>query len=219
MSLLVLFQELSRSSGAASTSVVSQSTIRSKDSASKNSQAETSENQKMLQLVTQELVTCHQDLDTFGLHLGLSFSEIDRARNNNPTNIERAALRLACIWWDQAEGSTQGKQEVIVGIATVNRSRWYFDNKNYMVTPFSHFGQSVLFRFWCPWLICFTNQLSKSTSEGSCTMSFQQLMFPPYCQPRILLHHLLQAQEEPPPTILPAIYPQAQYHLHHLPPP
>ncbi len=73
---------------------------------------DTSSSQRMLQQVTQELVTCPQDLDSFGLHLGFSHSEIDRARNNNPNNIEGAALRLACVWWSEAQGSKYQKEEV-----------------------------------------------------------------------------------------------------------
>ncbi len=70
--------------------------------------------QRMLQRVTRELVTCYQDLDSFGLHLGLPYKEIDRARNNNPNNIEGAALRLACIWWDQSEESREEKLKVLL---------------------------------------------------------------------------------------------------------
>ncbi len=73
-----------------------------------------STHQRMLQQVTQELVTCPQDLDSFGVHLGFSHSVIDRARNNNPNNIEGAALRLACIWWDEVEGSRKHKEDVSI---------------------------------------------------------------------------------------------------------
>ncbi len=68
--------------------------------------------QWMLQHVTRELVTCPQDLDSFGLHLGLPHSEIDRARNNNPNNIEGAAFRLACIWWERDDQPRERKLQV-----------------------------------------------------------------------------------------------------------
>ncbi len=71
-----------------------------------------SRDHRMLQRVTQELVTCSDDLTNFGLHLGLDLDHIDRTRNDNPNNLVGAALRLARIWWDMHESTREEKGEV-----------------------------------------------------------------------------------------------------------
>ncbi len=115
-----LEQPLSRVSSTTTTEDHRLSSVRSKETSAAASDTvelpreEAKKDHRALHQVAQMLVTWPQDLDLFGLHLGLPQIEIDRAKNNNPNNIEGAAYRLACIWWDHTDESREMKQQVKV---------------------------------------------------------------------------------------------------------
>ncbi len=80
--------------------------------AAEPSRNNTNRDHLMLQRVARELVTCPQDLDSFGVHLGFFQGEIQRTKANHLNNIEGAAWTLACQWWDETVGLRPTKLEV-----------------------------------------------------------------------------------------------------------
>ncbi len=95
----------------------------------------------MLQRVARELVTCLQDLDSFGVHLGFFQGEIEQTRMNYLSNLEGAAWSLACRWWDQTDDTRETKLEVKRGSklqspAQLFESTLFFSNLPFVILSF-----------------------------------------------------------------------------------
>ena len=70
--------------------------------------------QSALKKFTDELITSHDDLVTFGLHLGFTCETIKQTRTNHPHSVEGAALYLVCRWWDQNPATKEQKAEILI---------------------------------------------------------------------------------------------------------
>ena len=70
--------------------------------------------QLVLKKFTDQLITCDDDLVSFGLHLGFTCETIRQTRTNHPRSVEGAALDLVCHWWDQNTDPKQRKAEILI---------------------------------------------------------------------------------------------------------
>ena len=85
---------------------------------------EMNRDQVMLKSVTEELITTHDDLVTFGLHLGFTCDKIAQMRTNHPCSVEGAALHLACLWWNQGKTPSVNKAKVLLQSVDALKKPW-----------------------------------------------------------------------------------------------
>ena len=69
--------------------------------------------------VTKRLITTHDLLKDFGLHLGFGLDDIFQKQSNFPHSVESAALALANEWWETSSASQEEKIKVIAGCPEV----------------------------------------------------------------------------------------------------
>ena len=75
---------------------------------------EDNKEQVMLRKVTEMLVSSHDNLFDFGLHLGFTYEQIEQRRTNCPFSVQIAALGLACQYWDRRPETVLEKQRKIL---------------------------------------------------------------------------------------------------------
>ena len=78
----------------------------------------------MLKSFTEELITSHDDLLTFALHLGFTYAMVQQARTNHPHSVERSALHLACMWWNQEKGPAVYKVKLLLQSVDALKKPW-----------------------------------------------------------------------------------------------
>ena len=89
-----------------------------------NRKRELNRDHVMLKSVTEELITSHDDLVTFGLHLGFTCDKIEQMRTNHPCSVEGAALHLAYLWWNQEKASSVNKAKVLLQSVDPLKKPW-----------------------------------------------------------------------------------------------